>query len=282
MHAPADELRPPTDREFRLFQKLVYEHAGIHLAPVKRALLSGRLSRRIRDLGLKTFGAYYDFVQEHGEEERTQLIDRITTNETSFFREPRQFDFLAREVLPRWQSQPHARPLRVWSAGCSTGEEPYSIAMVARETLGDGGVEITATDVSMRALREAAAGEWPMSKASQIPKVLLRSYMWKGIGPNGGKFAASPQLRAMIAFSPFNLNDDMDYGPLRGRFDVIFCRNVLIYFDHASKARVLANLLESLASGGYLFVGHAESLNAVAGVRCVEPTIYERANEART
>jgi chemotaxis protein methyltransferase CheR len=281
VNAPADELRPPTDREFRLFQKLVYEHAGIHLAPIKRALLSGRLSRRIRELGLKTFGAYYDFVQEHGDEERTRLIDRITTNETSFFREPRQFDFLTQEVLPQWQRQPHSRPLRIWSAGCSTGEEPYSIAMVVRETLGEGGVEITATDLSMRALREAAAGEWPMSKASQIPKPLLRRHMWKGIGPNRGKFAASPQLRAMIAFSPFNLNDDLDYGPLRSRFDAIFCRNVLIYFDRASKARVLSNLLDSLAPGGYLFVGHAESLNAVAGVRCIEPTVYVRADEAR-
>jgi chemotaxis protein methyltransferase CheR len=275
------ELRPPTDREFRLFQKLVYEHAGIHLPPVKRALLSGRLSRRIRELGLETFGAYYDFVQEQGEEERTQLIDRITTNETSFFREPRHFEFLSREVLAGWTREPRSRPMRIWSAGCSTGEEPYSIAMVVHESLGRSGAEIVATDLSTRALRDAEAGEWPMGSASQIPKPLLRRYMWKGIGPNHGKFAASPELRAMISFSRFNLNDDDAYAPLRARFDVIFCRNVLIYFDQASKTRVLANLLASLTPAGYLFVGHAESLNALAAVRSVEPTIYVRAQEVR-
>ena len=256
-------MRPPTEREFRLFQKLVYEHAGIHLAPAKRALLNGRLARRLRELGLSTFGAYYEFVQEHGEEERTLLIDRITTNETSFFREPRQFEFFERVVLPR------AR--RVWSAGCATGEEPYSIAMIAPE------VEILATDISSRALEQAAAGEWPMSKADPIPKELLRKHMLKGIGPKKGHFAASLELRARITFAPFNLNDDSAYAPMRRRFDAIFCRNVLIYFDRDSKTRVLAHLIESLVPGGYLFVGHAESLNGIGGIRYIEPTIYEAA-----
>ena len=275
---PADDLRPPTDREFRLFQKLVYEHAGIHLAPVKRALLNGRLARRLRELGLKTFSAYYEFVQERGEEERTHLIDRITTNETSFFREPRHFDFLARELLPRWHED-RARTRRIWSAGCSTGEEPYSIAMLIRETMPDANVEILATDISTRALGEAAAGEWPMSKAEQIPAPFLHRYMLKGIGPKRGHFAASAELQAMIEFASFNLNDDLAFAATRRRFDAIFCRNVLIYFDRASKNRVLANLLDSLAPGGHLFVGHAESLSGVPDVACVEPTVYVRSSE---
>ena len=266
------ELRPPTEREFRLFQQLVYEHAGIHLAPVKRALLSGRLSRRLRELGLKTFGAYYEFIQEHGDAERTQLIDRITTNETSFFREPKHFEFLERKVLPR-----SSRPLRIWSAGCSTGEEPFSIAMTVRETSGDSGAGILATDISTRVLAEAAAGEWPMARAEQIPAMLLRNHMLRGIGPRRGWFAARPELRTMITFASFNLNDSDAYAPMRARFDAIFCRNVLIYFDRDSKARVIAKLLDCLAPGGHLFVGHAESLSGVEGVVCVEPTIYVRA-----
>jgi chemotaxis protein methyltransferase CheR len=277
----AAEVRPPTEREFRLFQQLVYEHAGIHLPPVKRALLSGRLSKRIRELGLDTFGAYYDFVQEQGEAERTHLLDRITTNETSFFREPHHFEFLSREVLPRWMAAPRTRPLRIWSAGCSTGQEAYSLAMAVSEVVGSAGAEITATDLSTRALRAAQAAEWPMSAAAPIPTALLHRYMWKGIGPNRGKFAASPQLRSMISFSQFNLNDDSAYGRLRERYDVIFCRNVLIYFDHASRTRVLANLISCMAPGASLFVGHAESLNAVPAVRCIEPTVYVRADEVR-
>lgn len=271
-----DELRPPTEREFRLFQRLVYEYAGIHLAPVKRALLSGRLSRRIRELGLKTFGAYYDFVRERGEAERTELIDRITTNETSFFREPRHFDFLMRRVLPG-----RSKPLRIWSAACSSGDEPYSIAMTALEMLDPANVAILATDLSTRALREAAAGDWPMSKAAQIPKTLLRKYMWKGIGPNAGRFAASPDLRRTITFSQFNLNDAEQWSRLPAPFDAIFCRNVLIYFDQESKSRVIERLLRSLVPGGFLFVGHAESLAAVNTLTCIEPTIYQRREEAR-
>ena len=279
MNAFADDLRPPTDREFRLFQRLVYEHAGIHLAPVKRALLSGRLSRRIRELGLKTFGAYYDFVRDNGSEERTELIDRITTNETSFFREPQHFSFLTHKFLPRWPSG--SRPLRIWSAGCATGEEPYSIAMAVREVLGDARVEITATDLSTRALRDAAAGVWPMSRARQIPTALLRKYMWRGTGPNSGKFAATPALRESIAFARFNLNDERDWAQIRTPFDVIFCRNVLIYFDRESKARVIDHLIDSLSPGGHLFVGHAESLAMVPGLTCVEPTIYTKSGQVR-
>lgn len=273
----AIELRPPTEREFRLFQQLVYEHAGIHLAPVKRALLSGRLSRRLRELGLRTFGAYYEFMQAHGDDERTEFINRITTNETSFFREPNHFEFLQREILSRAE---RGRPLRIWSAGCSTGEEPYSIAMLVREALGDGAAEILATDISTRVLAEAAAGEWPIEKASQIPITLLRNHMLKGIGPKHGHFAARPELRQMIQFAPLNLNDDLAYAPLRRQFHAIFCRNVLIYFDRESKLRVIANLLDCLTPDGFLFVGHAESLSGVETVRCVQPTIYVRAERS--
>jgi len=268
-----DELRPPTDREFRLFQQLVYETAGIHLGPAKRALLSGRLSRRVRELGFRTFGAYYDFLKSNRDSEECELLDRITTNETSFFREPRHFEFLRNRVVPeRGRSS-----IRIWSAGCSTGEEPYSIAMTLREALvPEGQIEIVATDLSRRVLDRASSAEWPSSESRAIPQDLLRKYMLKGIGPNAGKFKAQPELRQLVRFLRLNLNQPV-YAGVPSDLDAIFCRNVLIYFDARSKRAVIERLVSRLRRGGHLFIGHAESLVGVdAAMRCVEPTVYVR------
>jgi len=274
-------IRPVTDREFALFQKLIYQEAGIHLAPVKKALLEARLARRLRELGLTSFEAYYRHLQDTDDsDELIVLLDRISTNETHFFREPKQFEFLANQVFPAWQAQGYAalgtRGIRVWSAACSTGEEPYSLAMMLSDHFAPGSgwdIDILATDISTRVLAAARAAVWPIAKASEIPHGHLKKYMLKGTGAQDGKMKAGPEIRSVIRFERLNLNDD--HYPVEGKFDLIFCRNVMIYFDHQSRARVIQRLVDHLAANGFLFVGHAESLSGVTDrVRYVLPTIY--------
>lgn len=275
-----DELRPPTDREFRLFQRLVYEHAGIHLAPVKRALLSGRLSRRIRELGLKTFGAYYDFVRERGEAERTELIDRITTNETSFFREPRHFEFLSRQLLAARQRTPGFRPLRIWSAGCSSGEEPYTLALLAAERLDRCGrgealdrVRIDATDVDRVCLERARAATYRREALAELPPELVADYF----EPAGTDLRLLDRLRQRVTLAELDLGRQR---PPRRDYHLILCRNVVIYFDRPMQERLFQVFADSLAPGGYLVLGKVETLFGPARDRLqlVEPRerIYRR------
>jgi len=279
-------IRPVTDREFALFQKLIYREAGIHLAPGKKALLEARLTRRLRELGLVSFEAYYRHVQgAEGSDELIILLDRISTNETHFFREPKQFEFLENQVFPGWQAQGHGangmRRIRVWSAACSSGEEPYSLAMMLLDHFAAGSgwdFDILATDLSTRALAAARAAIWPIAKASEIPHGRLKKYMLKGTGEQDGKMKAGPEIRSVIRFERLNLNDD--HYAVEGKFDLIFCRNVMIYFDSAARARVIERLLDHLAPNGFLFVGHAESLTGVADrVRYVLPTIYTNGSQ---
>lgn len=281
-------IRPVSDREFALFQKLIYREAGIHLAPVKKALLEARLTRRLRELGLPSFEAYYRHLQDAGNgDELVALLDRIATNETHFFREPKQFEFLERQVFPTWHNQGYGangtRNIRVWSAACSTGEEPYSLAMMLSDNFATGpgwDFNILATDISTRVLAAASAAVWPIAKAAEIPDRYLKQYMLKGTGEKIGKMKAGPEIRSVIRFERLNLNDD--HYPVEGRFDLIFCRNVLIYFDNDSRAQVIQRLLDHLAPGGFLFVGHAESLTGVTDrVRYVLPTIYANSSQPR-
>jgi len=276
-------IRPLTDREFSLFQELIQREAGIHLTPPKRALLVGRLSRRLRALGLKSFSAYYQLVTERGSAELTVLLDCICTNETHFFREPRQFEFLEQRVFPEWLSQlasgTRPRRIRVWSAACSTGEEPYSLAMMLWDQFPPTSgweIEILATDLSTRVLKQAQDGVWPVEKSKEIPPKYLKPYMLKGTRSQEGKMKVSPTLRSVVRFERANLNSDLS--PVTGLFDLIFCRNVLIYFSTESKARVVDRLLNHLAPTGYLFVGHAESLSSLTDrVWSVIPTVYVHA-----
>jgi chemotaxis protein methyltransferase CheR len=283
--AAADRaVRPVTDKEFGLFQKLIYEKAGIYLAAPKRALVDSRLAKRIRELGLDSFTAYYHHVAEDRDgTELIQLLDRISTNETHFFREPRQFEFLGNRIVADWTAEAAAgmrsRRIFVWSAGCSTGEEPYSLAMVLQDHFPPSAgweIEILATDLSNRALDCARAAIWPIAKAEEIPQQYLQRFMLKGIGAQAGKMKMTPEIRSMVRFERLNLNDDVY--PVSGSFDLILCRNVLIYFDNPSRMRVIHRLLNHLAPSGYLFVGHAESLNGITDrVRPVMPTVYAHA-----
>lgn len=262
-------------------QALIYREAGIHLSSAKKALLVGRLSRRLRELGIERFNTYYDrVVADETGTELVILLDAITTNETSFFREPRQFQFLGEQAFPAWEQAAEAglraRRLRVWSAACSTGEEPYSLAMsILNRFPPDSGwqVEILATDISTRVLERAVHGVWPIARAATIPEHLLKRYMLRGTGEQQGKMKAGKDVRLPLTFERLNLND-ASY-PVAGPFDAIFCRNVLIYFDMDSRTRVINRLLDLLAPNGYFFLGHAESLTGMTDrVRSVAPAVY--------
>ena len=262
-------------KEFRLFQRLVQHEAGIFLSDQKRALLAGRLAPRMRSLETPTFSAYYDRVTGD-REELVRMIDSICTNETQFFREPKQFAFLEQQVLPVWQVEAaagnRARRVRVWSAGCSTGEEPYSIAMSLAWHLPGWTIEILASDLSTKALERAAAGIWPIERAEQIPPQYRREFMLRGRGAQEAKMAARPEITSLIRFARINLSQD-SY-PVAGSFDLIFCRNVLIYFDAPSKRRVIDRLLDRLAPRGLFFLGHSESLHGLERVSPAGPTVY--------
>jgi chemotaxis protein methyltransferase CheR len=277
-------VRPIGEGEFSLFQRLIYRSAGIHLSAAKRTLLEARLAKRLRELGLDSFSAYYDYlVQDGGSAELGELLDRIATNETHFFREPRQFDFLVEKIFPQWQAEAasgaRSKYLRVWSAGCATGEEPFSIAMTLLDHFparAGWRIEILATDLSSRALRTARAAVWPIVKAKEIPPGYLKRFMLRGTGSQQGNMKAGPEILGAVRFEQLNLHGKVY--PEIGSFDLILCRNVLIYFDAVSRAGVIERLLDHLAPTGYLFVGHAESLAAMSErVRHVVPTVYHHA-----
>jgi chemotaxis protein methyltransferase CheR len=270
-----------SDAEFARFQALVHREAGIWLSPVKKALLAGRLAKRLRELGLGSYGDYYEIVRAD-EAERTHMLDCISTNETHFFREPRHFQLLAEQVYPAWRAAAAAGlrtpRIRAWSAACSTGEEPYTLAMSLLQAFPPGSgwdLEILATDLSTRVLERATAGVWPIAKAREIPSSCLKAFMLRGTGSQEGRMKAGPEIRSLVRFTRLNLNDE-SY-PAVGQFDLVFCRNVLIYFDAATKARVVERLLAHLAPSGLLLLGHAESLGSMTDrLRTVIPTVYAR------
>jgi chemotaxis protein methyltransferase CheR len=282
------DLSPLSDAEFLLFQRLVHNSAGIWLSEAKKALVSGRLSRRLRQLGLKTFREYYQRVITGDSEEFIRLLDHISTNETHFFREPQQFKFLDEVVFPELlaEARQGCRPrrLHVWCAGCSTGEEPYSVAMALlahSPEFASWDIRILATDISTRVLAKARRAHWSIEKAAEIPNPFLRSFMLKGIGPNAGEMSVVREVRSLITFRRINLNET-PYAT-GGLFDLILCRNVLIYFDGETKQRIVNALLDRLNPNGYFLTGHSENLTLVTNrIRTVRPTIYRlQATETR-
>jgi chemotaxis protein methyltransferase CheR len=276
----AGEVKPLDENEFALYQRLVFREAGIALTEVKRALVASRLLRRIRELGLKTYAAYYRVVIGDAQEQR-RMLDAITTNETHFFREPRHWDLLSQDIAPRWRQEAargdRKRRVRVWSAGCSTGEEPYSLAMaLSTELPADDGweIEIFATDLSTRVLDRARDGIFGAEKAAEIPRPLLQRYMLKGFASQDGNVCVSPALRSLVTFQRLNLNDDA-YS-VGAPFDAILCRNVFIYFARLTRERIVQQLLGHFQPNGFFFVGHAESLGGTPGLETVIPTVYRK------
>lgn len=260
------------DREFEQFREWLYRAAGISLSPAKKALVAGRLFKRLKHYQLDSYGDYFKWIMAPQNAAELQVaLDLLTTNETYFFREPKHFEFLSRHVLP------HAAPgrtFRLWSAASSSGEEPYSLAMTLAEGLPTTPWEITGSDISSQVLAQARTGHYPMERARNLPRPLLVKYCLKGTGPQEGTLLIDKTLRSRVNFIQVNLNEAM---PNLGEFDVIFLRNVMIYFDQETKRKVVARLLPLLKPGGYFMVSHSESLNGVSdALKLVAPSIYRK------
>jgi len=262
-----------TDQEFALFQRLIYKIAGISLNASKKDLVVGRLAKRLRHYSLTSYSGYYRMLAAGEQPDELQImVDLLTTNETYFFREPGHFAFLRDEIVARHDSQ---APFRVWSAASSSGEEPYSIAMLLADTLGDAPWNVVGSDICTKVLARALTGHYVLERTEGIPSAYMRKYCLKGIRSQAGTFLIAPELRQRTTFHQINLMQPVE-API-GEFDVVFLRNVMIYFDPPTKARVVHNLLPRLKAGGYLIIGHSETLNGITDrVLTVRPTIYRK------
>lgn len=261
-----------TDKEFGRFRCLIREIAGINLTQAKKAMVCGRLAKRLKQRRLGSYDDYIRFLSsDAGKDEVQVAVDLITTNETYFFREPKHFEYLRNKVLASWTP---GRTFRVWSAACSSGEEPYSIAMLLSECLGHSPWEVVASDLSTRILERAANGHYAMERAANIPREFLQGCCLKGVGSQEGTFIISPELKSHITFLQVNLNQTL---PDLKEFNLIFLRNVMIYFDIDVKRAVVGRMLPLLKSGGHFIVGHSESLNGVTDeLNVVQPSIYRK------
>lgn len=258
------------DHEFAKFQSFIFDQAGITLSDAKKALVSGRLAKRLAYHKLDSYSDYLKLLQGGADPGELQIaVDLLTTNETYFFREPKHFDLLRKIAREAVQEN---RGLRVWSAASSTGEEPYSIAMVLADVQANLPWTVLGTDVSSRVLRHARIGHYQQERASNIPTEFLRKYCLRGTGTEAGTLLLQRELRERVQFSQVNLNRPL---PALGQFDIIFLRNVLIYFSNETKRQVVQRLLGHLRSGGYLLIGHSETLNEITNtVRAIAPSIY--------
>jgi len=261
-----------SDQEFSQFQTWLYNVAGIHMSVAKKPLICGRLAKRLQEFQLASYGEYFSLLQSGRAPGEAQIaIDLLTTNETHFFREPKHFDFLRARVLAE---HPRGRTFRVWSAACSSGEEVYTIAMVLHSVLGDAPWDVTGSDLSTRVLERAQRGQYPMQRAEEIPREYLQEYCLKGVGAQDGTLLIDRKLRARTRFAQVNLKLAP---PALGEFDVIFLRNVMIYFDLPMKQSVVARLAGLLKPGGWLFIGHSENLQGVSSeLEGIAPAIYRK------
>jgi Methylase of chemotaxis methyl-accepting proteins len=270
------------DSDYDFIRELVYHHSRINLGPDKRELVSARLGKRLRATNITSISDYCRFLQQkEGGEELSHLIDAISTNHTFFFREPQHFDFLQSVVIPEMieRRANHAWPsFNIWSAACSSGEEPYSIAISLLEQFGKGTQwpwRIEATDISHKILQRARVGVYRAESVSKVPPVALRKHFQKGFGPQEGNYRVKPHVQECVTFRQLNLLDR--HLPFADSFHLIFCRNVMIYFDRPTQEELVAKLTRQLVPGGYLFVGHSESLSGVKHtLDVVKPAIYRK------
>jgi chemotaxis protein methyltransferase CheR len=262
---------------FKAVTAMFHSVSGIQLVDAKRALVSGRLARMAQERGFNDVDSYVDTLLANNDpRELEQVVDKLTTNETYFFREPEHFDHL-NGVLDQWiADKRHTSEIfRVWSAASSSGEEAYTIAMVLAEKLGFKGWEIVGSDLSTAMVESARTGLYPLERAKNVPLRLLKKYCLKGDGKYEGQLLISRELRDRVRFGQANLMQDL---PRIGEFDVIFLRNVLIYFDPPAKAEIVQRVMTKLKPGGLLYTGHAESLTGLAiPIRSVGSAIYEPA-----
>lgn len=275
---PAGMFTNITDQEFGFFQRFIFEAAGISLSPAKKALVCGRLSKRLQLRSLNSYSEYLQLLASGSDPAEVQTaIDLLTTNETYLFREPKHFDLLRKEATA---ARHGSQPFRVWSAACSSGEEPYSIAMVLADVLDPNPWEIIGSDLSTRVLEKARAGHYPSSRAQHVPPAYLRRFCLRGTGEQEGTLLIERSLRARVDFRHINLNERL---PQLGAFDFIFLRNVMIYFNADTKRQVVARLLTVLKPGGWFLIGHSESLNEITtALQQIAPSVYRKPKTERT
>ncbi len=261
--------KPLSDEEFDLLRKFIYEHTGISLADHKRALVYSRLAKRLRFHGINSYSAYYELLVDSDPDgnELGEMINAITTNKTDFYRESHHFDFLTEQIIPSIKQQAIAtndKKIRIWSTASSTGQEPYTIAMTVMDSLNDANnwdAKILATDIDTNVLAYAENGVYNQDQSEQLPEDKLQRYFRKSRGGQEGLVMAKPALKSLITFRQLNLLSDP--WPIRGPFDVIFCRNVIIYFDKPTQQRLITRLGELLKPKGYLMLGHSEALHSI-------------------
>ncbi len=265
-----------TDKDFKRVQKIAYDFAGIDLNDSKNNLVYNRLAKRIRFLGMSAFHEYLDYVEQQGESEFIHLINSITTNLTFFFRENHHFEYLANSVIPELlKKNATTKKIRIWSAGCSTGEEPYSIAIVLKESVPAGwDAKVIATDLDSNVVNTGMTGVYKVDRLKGISEERKNRWFMKGEGSKAGFVKTKKELQGAIEFGQLNL---MDSWPFKECFDVIFCRNVVIYFDKPTQSKLFNRYAEQLSNEGHLMVGHSESLYKVCDrFELLGQTIYKK------
>jgi chemotaxis protein methyltransferase CheR len=272
-----------SDREFKRFSAFIYDHTGIKMPPAKKTMLEARLQKRLKANAIHSFEEYSEFVfsLEGRSAELIHLIDVVTTNKTDFFREPGHFDFMVKIAIPnilKSRDDLRREPLRIWSAGCSTGEEPYTLAMVLSEFAGgrpDFRAAITASDICTQVLQTAKTGIYPEERTDPIPLNLKKKYLTRSREKSKALVRISPQLRSLVTFRRINFMDD-DLG-IAEKMDIIFCRNVVIYFDKPTQQTLMRKFHRQLKPGGYLFIGHSETLSGLdVDFKAVASTVYRK------
>lgn len=271
------------DREFQRFSRFIYDTVGIKMPPAKKTMLEARLQKRLKALSLTSFEEYADYLfsQDGLSTELVHLIDVVTTNKTDFFREPAHFDYLVNHALPTIltsRSRTFHDPVRIWSAGCSTGEEPYTLAMVLSEfsqTAQDFKATITASDISTRVLQTAKTAIYTEEQAETIPMPIKRKYVLRSKDKTRGVVRIAPQVRSLVSFRRINFMEE-EFG-ISEKMDIIFCRNVVIYFDKPTQEVLMNKFHRQLKPGGYLFIGHSETLSGLnVDFTPVASTVYRK------
>ncbi len=267
-----------TDKQFKIFQDLIKEHTSITISDEKKELIYGRLSRRLRKLNLNRFEDYYEMLKQGDLQELENFINVITTNLTSFFRESHHFDYLKDVMIPKLLVENAAsKKIRVWSAGCSTGEEPYSIAMTLMESIPDinsWDVKILATDIDSDVLAKASSGVYKAERVESLDKQTISQWFKRGKGEKSGYVRVAPELQSLISFKQLNLLNEW---PFNGGFDVVFCRNVVIYFDKDTQKVLFEKFSQALQPHGEMFIGHSETLFKISDdFELLGKTIYKK------
>jgi chemotaxis protein methyltransferase CheR len=269
-----------SNKEFARLSRFIYEQCAIKMPEAKKTMLEGRLHKRLRILGMKSFEEYneYLFSPEGIRQELVQMIDMVTTNKTDFFREPDHFDYMIGKVLPEWCQRYGGRRLMIWSAGCSSGEEPYTLAMVLSEyAVHNPGFDyqILATDISTRVLEKAKTAIYDEALVNPVPPVMKKKYLLRSKDRKSGLVRIVPELREKVRFRRLNFLEG-DFG-LREPLDIIFCRNVIIYFDRQTQERLLQRFYGHMRNGAHIFMGHSETLSGLdVSLVSVFPTVYRK------